>query len=98
MITAIVVAGLVQEVVEEACFGIAVVIGEDYRLGDWSLNRVVIVELEGLIAFVAVGRREFGLPMSMGLGSASARGARERVTYLFWLCVSDIKDFSASDN
>lgn len=92
---AVVVAGLVWEVKEEVCFGTAVVIEEDCMVGDWSLNRVaLVVDVKGLIACVAVGRRGFGLPASMGLGSASARGAGESETYLFWLCVSDLKGFS----
>lgn len=92
---AFVVAGLVWEVEEEVCYGIAVVIEEGCEVGDWSLNRVVVgVDAEGVIAGVALGRRGFGLPASMGLGSASEQSARESETYLFWLCVSDIKGFS----
>lgn len=87
-------AVLVWEVVEEVCFGIAVVIEEGCRVGDLSLNMVVVVDVEGLIAYVAVGRRGFGLPVSMGFGSALARGAGKSEVYLFWLCVSDIKRFS----
>ena len=88
-------AVLVWEVVEEVSFGIAVVIEEGCRLGDLSLNMVVaVVRVEGLIAYVAVGRKGFGLPVSMGCGSALARGAGKSEVYLFWLCVSDIERFS----
>lgn len=70
-----VVAGLVSEVEEDVCFGIAVVVEEDCRIGDWILSRVaVVVDVEGLIAWAAVERRGFELPASIGLGSASARG------------------------
>ncbi len=82
---------------EEVCFGIAAVVEEDCRVEDWSLNRVVVVvDVEGLIACVAVGKRAFGLPVSIGLGSAPARGAKRSETYLFWLCMSDIKGFSTT--
>lgn len=61
---AFVVAGLVWEVEEEVCYGIAVVIEEGCKVGDWSLNRVVVgVDAEGVIAGVALGRRGFGLPV-----------------------------------
>lgn len=93
---AYVVAGLVLEVEEEVCFGIAVVVEEDCRIGGWSLSRVV-VDVEGLIDCVAVERRGFELPASMGLGSASARGSGESEIYLFWLCVSDMKGFSTGN-
>lgn len=84
------VAGLVWEVVEEVCFGDAVVFEENCRAGDWSLRGVVVkVDVESLIACVAVGRRVFVLPVSMGLGSASAQGAESTKIYLFRLCVSD---------
>ena len=80
---------------EEVCFGIAVGVEEDYRVGGWSSNRVVlVVDVEGLIACVAVGKRGFGLPVSIGLGSASARGAENSKIYLFWLCVTGIEGFS----
>lgn len=62
---AFVVAGLVWEVVEEACFGIAAVIEGGGKVGGWSLNRVVVG-----VDCVAVGRRGFGLPVSMDFGSA----------------------------
>lgn len=87
---AFVVAGPCWELVEEVCFGIAVGIEGCCRVGDWSSNRVVlVVDVEGLIACVAVGKRGFGLPVSMGLRSASARGAENSKIYLFWLCVTD---------
>ena len=40
------------------CFGIAVVIEEGCRVGDWNLSRGVVgVDAEGLTACVADGRR-----------------------------------------
>lgn len=93
-----VVAGLVWEVVEEVCFGIVVAIEEGCRVGDWNLSRgVVVVDAKGLIACVVVGRKGFGLPVSMGLRSASARGAGVSGIYLFWLCVSDVSFSTGHD-
>ena len=88
-----VVAGLVLDVEEEICFGIAVAVEEDCMVGGWSLSRVV-ADVEGLIGRYAVERRGFELPASMGLGSASVRGSGYSEIYLFWLCVSDMKGFS----
>ena len=51
---------------------------------------VLVVDAEGSIACVAVGRRGSGQPITMGLGSASARRTRANEIYLFWLCVSNI--------
>ena len=51
---------------------------------------MLVVDEEGSIACVGVGRRGSGLPITMKLGSASARRTRANVIYLFWLCVSNI--------
>ena len=56
---------------------------------------MLVVDAEGSIACVAVGRRGSELPITMGLGSASARRTRAIEMYLFWLCVSDIESVSA---
>ena len=84
---AYVVAGLVLEVEEVVCFGIAVVVEEDCRVGGWSLSTVV-VDVEGLIGCAAVERRGVELPASIEFGSASVRGSGDSEIYLFWLCVS----------
>lgn len=92
---AVVAAGLVWEVVEEDCFGIEVVVEAGCRVGDWNLNRVVVeVDVEGLIACVAVVRRGFELPVSMGLGVSFGMRSWESEIYLFWFRVSEIKGFS----
>ena len=55
---------------------------------------MLVVDAEGSIACVAVGRRGSGLPISTGLGSALARKTWANAVYLFWLRVSDIKSVS----
>ena len=52
---------------------------------------MLVVVAEGLIACVAVGRRESGPP---GLVSTSILGAGKSKLYLFWLCVSNIEAFN----
>lgn len=74
------VAGLVLEMEEEVCFGIAVVVEEDCRVGGWNLSRVA-VDVEGLIDCVAGERRESELPALMGLGSALVRGSGDCEIY-----------------
>ena len=93
----LVIAGQVWAAVGEVYFDTAVVVEENCRVADWRLSKgVLVVDAEGSIACVAVGRRGSGLPSTTGLGSASAQRTKANEIYLFWLCVSNNINHSVS--